>query len=91
MSVAPEVRDVLLGAAEVIAERGWCQGRYLDSSGAVCIEGSLRRAAQPSHDHLFEACLAVDRNVGRDIVAWNDAPGRTAEEVIAKLREVAAS
>ena len=36
--------DVLLKAAQILDERGWCQGSLRDSEGRVCIAGAVRLA-----------------------------------------------
>ncbi len=95
MSVSPEVRDVLLGAADVIERGGWCQGAY-ERSGSFCVSGAIRKASGWKADgHLTTICVdahgALWQALGENMADWNDAPGRTQAEVVAKLREVAAS
>lgn len=91
--VAPvTTRDVLHRAADLLEEFGWCQ---LDdgskASGSMCLIGSVRAAAG---DLGFNEALALRSVYASPAIPslpmhWNDAPGRTREEVIARLREAA--
>lgn len=99
-------REVLNAAADLIESKGWCQRHFaVDKSGlevyvtspdaclfcargaimAVCIhDAELSATAQ-----CFASAHIRDRgSVG--LTNFNDASGRTAAEVIEKLREVAA-
>jgi hypothetical protein len=95
-------RDVLRRAADLLEEFGWCQmdeARAGDEPVSVndsrvdrfCIGGAVRRAlielTAAEHDnHPYDYIGQVwDGN----IVDWNDAPGRTKSEVVARLREAA--
>jgi len=82
-------KDILLRAAEILEERGWCQGHYRHG-GAFCAMGAIKEAA-PLNSEAMNALDALSRRVEPHVAAWNDHPSRTASEVIAKLREVAAS
>lgn len=84
-----EVSLTLLRAADYIEERGWCQLRYHTRAGHVCaygailsIEGdiSVRRKAEVRFSR-FHDVLSMEN--------YNDAPGRTKEEVVAALRAAA--
>jgi hypothetical protein len=91
-------RTVLLNAAELIRTRGWCQDRAVTPDGRLCLIGALVVAnsrvsvaamigsSYPlAHEALNRLRCAVLQSPGR----WNDAPGRTAAEVIALLEQVA--
>lgn len=88
---------VLLGAAEYLRDRGWCQGTMADINGRVCLLGALAQSS-----------IGVDRSVREDaeftvacqlgfdsatpfwkITRWNDERGRTRDEVIAVLERAA--
>lgn len=94
--------DVLEAAAAVIEARGHFKGGYLGWGGSVCAAGAIRcvigiNLADPPRALLLDErkpALALARGVsGSDdlhtIPEWNDAPERTAAEVIAMLRAVA--
>ena len=87
--------EVLRKAAGHIERRGWCQRRLIDECGHICLAQGLAMAfadcveSQPwmKARLLLKEALGVPSDMG--LAYWNDQPGRTAEEVIAKLREVA--
>lgn len=92
------IGKTLIAAADYIEEHGWCQGQVRDSFGRVCITGALGYShldsdLGPLHldSEVREAAyMLLNKEVGIYIAAWNDAPGRTQDEVVTKLREVAA-
>jgi hypothetical protein len=94
---------VLRRAAELVAQ-GWCQGHYAEdaegtgvgsaSPNAVkwCLQGAVHRAASelgvgPSLRRSFAVARSID---SWDAPAWNDAKGRTADEVESALYAAAA-
>lgn len=87
-------RDVLLAAADRIEIRGHCQGAS-EIDGRCCVIGALDRTT--SDPALYNKATAMlCRYIGAPadhwfarIVTWNDAPGRTAAEVISALRGAA--
>ena len=86
--------EVLRKAADVIRERGHCKGHY-ERHGSVCIFGALNvietgNALEPPPD-ITESERWLRKALGGDSVTlFNDAPERTAEEVIAALEKAAA-
>lgn len=93
-----KVSLVILKAADLIEEFGWVQGTAYGygedlNRSPMCMFGALRRADRASNfDVCNEAVERVNRAVGGRFMAnWNDVPGRTKAEVIAKLRAVALS
>jgi len=89
---AKTVRDVLLHAALLIEERGWCQGLYEAPDGRLCAIGALSVASGGDADIYVGG--AADEALARIVCTayiphWNDATGRTAAEVIAALRAAA--
>ncbi len=88
-------RKVLLDAADLIERDGLWKGCGSDYSyGSNCIANAISKiTGEPytaSHQKLLDSfgCGLKSFNA---VYAWNDAPERTASEVIAKLREVAQS
>ena len=87
---APSVttREVYLRAADLIEERGWCQGKF-GTDDRLCILGAIFAAEREWHRSIGLDALRMV--IGRDvIVPWNDQEGRTQEEVVSALREAAA-
>ena len=96
------VLDVLHEALGRIETDGWCQGYAVGQDGSVCalyaIEseagcdiGDSWRDPTPEGALAREAVAAVLAAAGvaatpRQMVDWNDAEGRTVEEVIAAFR-----
>lgn len=86
-------RDVLLAAAVRIEVRGHCQGAS-ERDGRCCVVGAFDRATGDAALHR-KACDKLSGYLDLPgpsmpaVVAWNDAPGRTAAEVIAALRGAA--
>lgn len=92
----------ILEDAAGLVDRGWCQGRmFLGTPEGMkcCIIGAIQVAAADillgeervrfyrKADILLSA---IAHKAGFDVIAdWNDAPGRTAEEVASALRELA--
>jgi len=94
-------REICLKAAQRLREVGWRQNKYGPEQGPHCMVGACRWAAgyfaaplTATHAELDQAGHAASSAVAnvvrprRGAIAasfWNDAPGRTAEEVIAAL------
>lgn len=70
-----------------LAEHGWCQGSLFEG-GRGCLLGAVLEATETSVA-ASKFMLFVERRHPR-FAAWNDAPERTKEEVIALLKEVEA-
>lgn len=93
--------DVLLKAAELIEDNGLYQsGSDSTNPCRTCVVIALDDAALFYKVSLREAtqlvCKVADhlglsylKNPNTVIFKWNDTPGRTAEEVVRVLREVA--
>lgn len=72
--------------ARTLIEKGWTQGAYaVDENGRAVSENSTYAKSFCA----VGACLAaktssyyLDRLISQDVVAWNDTPGRTKEEVL---------
>ena len=89
--------DILLNAARIIEEFGWCQGTWTDGAGHLCLEGAVRVALgdRPNSTKFTDAFTfvrvlgRVERVVGTRPARWNDTPGRTQAQVVAALRAAA--
>lgn len=82
--------EVLRAAATRLETHGWCQGS-LSKDDRRCAKGALNHVGWDGpYLTWLDACEEFLDDVGsRCIADWNDAPGRTAEEVIAQLRRTA--
>jgi hypothetical protein len=90
--------EILLKAADLLAERGWTQGQLVSAGGRVCALGAIRIACTGTIDVLpglslgdagNSASRRLETYVGCWIASWNDAPERTAEDVILAMKRVA--
>jgi len=98
MADTPSVAEVLEQAAELLSKPGaWTQGRLSGGLGAdkcFCALGALIEvspvgfSAAEYLEKMLPRVTATDAY--RPLAKWNDTPGRTQEEVVAKLREAAA-
>ena len=92
-----EVHDVLVKARNLIDREGW-HGREFSEPGGVCAGSAIERATDTpdplARRCVYDAFIAVnalppvpalhpDINGVGAIVLWNDAEGRTKEEVLA--------
>lgn len=91
---ASDIAETLRCAADLLVAHGWIQGDYGGDSCGYCMSGALSAALRrPSSDDSWDAnCTALDAVIEdyRGFVHWNDAPGRTVDEVIGALLEAAA-
>lgn len=90
-------QQILLKAADILETHGWCQKSFGDYHHGFCAIGAIRAVTAQPWDKVGitdpdgrRAAMKLYRNIrGQTIALWNDTYGRTKEEVIAKLREVA--
>lgn len=76
--------------SELIRQRGWCQGAFENADGCLCVHEAVHFSYNPPKRHIERrnAMLASLQSDGwNGFMHWNDAPGRTSDEVIAKLEE----
>ena len=84
-------------AAHLIRVRGWHQGGYLSSDGALCVMGAINMICHGSEasphyglpcdgvcDALRNAVVPVAKPTGT-IAGWNDSRERTAADVLHTL------
>lgn len=88
-------KDVLLRAADYIEKHGWTQQTYENAEGACCFWGAcnkVREAAEMNRYYLDDQIMSCFRRVAPSHncpVAYNDAVGRTKDEVVAVMRKAA--
>lgn len=76
--------DVLRKAGDVLRERGWCAGYMEGPSGGHCAYGAIAVANDSTPDARNPGDVELEDIVG-DVFGFNDAPGRTAAEVMHAL------
>ncbi len=80
--------EVARKAADLLERDGWCQWNLCSDNGEHCLAGALM---DTDPDTWYRVTRFVGERVGTPYVTdWNDEPERTAHEVIALLRQVAA-
>jgi hypothetical protein len=84
--ISKTTNALMLGREKI--SRGWCQGR-LHAGDSVCMIGAI--AGESDSATYAEArnalALACFGKRWRSPIIYNDAPGRTKEEVLAKFDE----
>lgn len=101
-AVAPVTKELLLlHAANILDEFDWCQGEPGSrGEGAMCAVGAIWEAAADlgistwddrAHEAWTMDVEGYDHNEADTVplARWNDEPGRTKAEVVAKLRAAA--
>jgi hypothetical protein len=91
--LAPD--PVLLRAAEIVRERGLCQGPWrpggpLCAAGALGVAGThLGLSRVEMEAVVFRFAHALGGSTVSDVHGWNDAPGRSAGDVAEALERAA--
>jgi hypothetical protein len=76
--------DVLRKAGDVLRERGWCAGYMAGPKGGHCAYGAIAVANASTPYAQNPGDVELESVVG-DVLGFNDAPGRTAAEVMYAL------
>jgi hypothetical protein len=96
--VARVVSNVYRDAESLLADFGWAQGRERAQSGKLSLTEAVRRAAERDATRQEEPTVVRISRMRRhlreiantsSLLAWNDAPDRHFDEVIALLRAAA--
>lgn len=85
-----EVRMLLIALekARALIARGWCQNTQIDADGNVCVVGAIKLAAGVEHISVYRHLgFTMDTSRPNETwpAVWNDAPGRTQAEVLARF------
>ena len=80
------IDEFLEQAREVLITKGWIQHSCVDDTGRVCLIQALWDVGEGTWMEPYEY---LQQRLGEVPIIWNDAPGRTVDEVIAMLREEA--
>lgn len=80
-----------------LANRDWLQGRNFDRKGGCCAWGAVMIATHPVKENPVSLSSQIDRGAdvartfyrvhGLDVVSFNDAEGRTKDQVLQALRK----
>lgn len=83
--------DIFTKAAKILNEQGWCQGSAGSANGPMDVDTAILFANIELHQQKYPQSLNRFRKVigQTQILAWNDAPGRTKEQVIQALNQAA--
>lgn len=85
--------DDLRAVADHIETNGWLQYAYADHTGRCCAAGAMNKLCTDdpwSFDSRSAIAFGVFYRIsGEDIATFNDAIGRTKQQVLDKLRKVA--
>ncbi len=91
-----QVADLLDDAADLIERDGWAQGWLRDPDGRLCPGGAIVVADVAGsqilacRSPLVQAGLSAARDtIGGALTGWNDAEGRTEQQVLDMLRTTA--
>jgi hypothetical protein len=86
---------VLVRAAEIVRERGLCQGPWA-AGGPVCAAGAVGEAAgelgldrTEMEGKVLRFAGSLGGSTARDVHGWNDTPGRSAGDVAEALERAA--
>lgn len=92
-------QDLFMEAARILTVDGWRQGALGPDCGPNCASGALARAAKCHPDdenrtiyggtRYYYARCYFEGFIGARMVSWNDAPERTAEDVILAFKRAA--
>lgn len=87
-----DAATILSVAADLIEQRGLSKFALEDERGGLCINGAIFKALDGEWDDEHPAVRAVRSHFGEHSghVKWNNAPERTAGDVVALLRNLAA-
>jgi len=80
--------DVIRAIPEHLETYGWCQCGDHKDEGAACLRCAINDLTDVPAVRA-EVHLRVQLHTGSPVVQWNDAAGRTMDEVIATVRQVA--
>ena len=95
MTSETRISEIALGAADALRKYGWIQHSLGNPTDGMCIFGAIRyttrhTTGKPRNDEMEEIWVKVMKIlVTERPFQWNDTLGRTQEEVIALLEQVA--
>lgn len=93
--------EILVRAAELLGEKGWCQGTPRNAQGEMCARGAICAATHElagddpiswawwNADSRLRDYVNKETGLHMDVPDWNDMPERTAEDVILMMKRAA--
>jgi hypothetical protein len=82
------IDKLLLDAIDLIRKNKWGQDGEIREAGVYCLITAIHHVAD--WDYPFGSSFKATRRLGfnhpQEAFDWNDVPGRTVEEVIARLQ-----
>lgn len=86
-------KDILLRAADLLEKHGHIKDRLGNPSIGMCANGAIWYAVKEETESYLAGVNALSTHLGLHnfmlIPEWNNAPERTAEEVITAMKEAA--
>jgi hypothetical protein len=82
---------IILDAIDLIRKNKWGQAAEIGAPNVYCLATALTEACDSGHqclevgDFVVAALLRMNFKSTREAFQWNDTPGRTVNEVIARL------
>lgn len=90
--MSDQIADVIDATADAIETYGWIQGRFGSTEKGFCVLGALKFVVFVlEEDYLLHdrAQVAIQGHIGMHVPPWNDADGRTQQQVLDELRLIA--
>lgn len=84
-------QQLLLDAADLLEQKGWCRGAYETNEGRHCAVGAIIDVARPltmMHPYRLTALHKLERFVGGTVTVWNDNQS-SGQAVIDAMRKAA--
>lgn len=76
-----QTANILKKAASLLDEVGWVQGMYGGSMKGYCSYGAIDAATDDTMEQT-KCRIAINRSAGMNGIEFNDAKGRTKEQVL---------
>lgn len=91
MTETSTLQGQLLAVADVLQARGRCQNRLVAEDGRVRLLMAICEVVKDTEVPRVRTMIkALQHEIGKvNITTWNDAPGRTDDEVLAMIRRAA--
>jgi hypothetical protein len=78
-------RQILIKTRKALQIAGWKQNTYGNWLGGFCLAGALNEVTDCKDDMASRAIHAMGFECEGSLSLWNDRPGRTHEQVLARI------